>query len=69
MRRKKRKVSRKPLMGPPPEVMDIKTLARYLTMGRSKIYGLIRLKRIPASRSAGSIASPRNSSTSGCASA
>lgn len=50
MRRKKRKVSRKPLMGPPPEVMDIKTLARYLSMGRSKIYGLIRLKRIPASR-------------------
>ncbi|MDE1976078.1 MAG: helix-turn-helix domain-containing protein [Elusimicrobia bacterium] len=30
--------------------MDIKTLARYLGMGRSKIYGLIRQKKIPASR-------------------
>lgn len=48
--KKKRKVARKPLMGPPPEVMDIKTLAQYLGMGRSKIYNLIRQKRIPASR-------------------
>ncbi|MBI4371872.1 MAG: helix-turn-helix domain-containing protein [Elusimicrobia bacterium] len=30
--------------------MDIKTLAQYLGMGRSKIYGLIRQKKIPASR-------------------
>ncbi|HAH06244.1 MAG TPA: DNA-binding protein [Elusimicrobia bacterium] len=30
--------------------MDIKTLAQYLGMGRSKIYNLIRLKKIPASR-------------------
>ncbi|MBI3548682.1 MAG: helix-turn-helix domain-containing protein [Elusimicrobia bacterium] len=30
--------------------MDIKTLAQYLGMGRSKIYNLIRQKRIPASR-------------------
>jgi excisionase family DNA binding protein len=50
MKRKKRKVVRKPLMGPPPEVMDIKTLAQYLGMGRSKIYNLIRQKKIPASR-------------------
>ena len=50
MRRKKRKVTRKPFIGPPPEVMDIKTLALYLGMGRSKIYNLIRLKKIPASR-------------------
>ncbi|MDE2490226.1 MAG: helix-turn-helix domain-containing protein [Elusimicrobia bacterium] len=30
--------------------MDIKTLAQYLGLGRSKIYGLIRQKKIPASR-------------------
>ena len=30
--------------------MDIKTLAAYLGMGRSKIYNLIRQKKIPASR-------------------
>ncbi|MBI5243563.1 MAG: helix-turn-helix domain-containing protein [Elusimicrobia bacterium] len=50
MKRKRRKVVRRPLVGPPPEVMDIKTLAQYLGMGRSKIYNLIRLKKIPASR-------------------
>ncbi|HBL17342.1 MAG TPA: hypothetical protein DD417_11525 [Elusimicrobia bacterium] len=50
MRRKKRKVSRKLFLGSPPEVMDIKTLAQYLSMGRSKIYNLIRQKKIPASR-------------------
>lgn len=48
--RKKRKVSDSPLTGPIPEVMDIRTLARYLGLGRSKIYNLIRLKKIPASR-------------------
>lgn len=47
---KKRKSSKKALSGPVPDVMDIKTLAQYLGMGRSKIYGLIRLKKIPASR-------------------
>ncbi len=47
---KKRKSTKRPLSGPVPDVMDIKTLARYLGLGRSKIYGLIRLKRIPASR-------------------
>ncbi len=41
---------RKPFLGEVPEVMDIRTLAKYLGLGRSKIYGLIRLKRIPASR-------------------
>ncbi|MEI8191047.1 MAG: helix-turn-helix domain-containing protein [candidate division NC10 bacterium] len=50
MKHKRRKVVRKPFIGPPPEVMDIKTLAQYLSMGRSKIYNLIRLKKIPASR-------------------
>ncbi|TBR17313.1 helix-turn-helix domain-containing protein [bacterium] len=30
--------------------MDIKTLALYLGMGRSKIYNLIRQKKVPASR-------------------
>lgn len=49
-RKKKRRVVRKPFTGPPPEVMDIKTLAHYIGMGRSKIYNLIRLKKIPASR-------------------
>lgn len=50
MKRKKRKLVRKRLAGPPPEVMDIQTLAQYLSMGRSKIYNLIRQKKIPASR-------------------
>jgi excisionase family DNA binding protein len=48
--KKKRKAAKKGINGPVPDVMDIKTLALYLSMGRSKIYGLIRLKRIPASR-------------------
>lgn len=47
--KRKRKVVRKPLTEVP-EVMDIKTLAQYLGMGRSKIYGLIRQKKVPASR-------------------
>ncbi len=48
--KKKRKAARRPFSGQVPDVMDIKTLASYLGMGRSKIYGLIRTKRIPASR-------------------
>jgi excisionase family DNA binding protein len=32
------------------EVMDIKDLADYLGIGKSKIYGLIRQRKIPASR-------------------
>lgn len=32
------------------DVMDIKSLASYLSMGKSKIYALIRQKKIPASR-------------------
>ena len=48
--KKKRKASKRPMTGPVPDVMDIKTLAHYLGMGRTKIYGLIRLKKIPASR-------------------
>lgn len=50
MARKKRRSTKKQMIGPPPEVMDIKTLAQYLGMGRSKIYNLIRQKKIPASR-------------------
>ena len=38
------------MTGPIPEVMDIRTLAHYLGMGRSKIYNLIRQKKVPASR-------------------
>jgi len=48
--KKKRKIPKRTLSGPVPDVMDIKTLALYLGLGRSKIYGLIRLKKIPASR-------------------
>jgi excisionase family DNA binding protein len=48
--KKKRKIKKRPMTGLVPDVMDIKTLAHYLGMGRSKIYGLIRLKKIPASR-------------------
>ena len=48
--KQKRKAVKKPFLGEVPEVMDIKTLAQYLGMGRSKIYGLIRQKKIPASR-------------------
>lgn len=32
------------------EVMDIRGVAAYLGMGKSKIYGLIRERKIPASR-------------------
>ena len=48
--KRKKKVVRRAMVGPPPEVMDIKTLAQYLGMGRSKIYNLIRQKKVPASR-------------------
>ncbi|OGR82547.1 MAG: hypothetical protein A3J74_04955 [Elusimicrobia bacterium RIFCSPHIGHO2_02_FULL_57_9] len=48
--KRKRKSARKPFTGETPEVMDIKALAQYLGMGRSKIYGLIRQKKVPASR-------------------
>ena len=49
-RKKKRKSRKTPLQGPPPEVMDIRTLSQYLSIGRSKVYNLIRQKKIPASR-------------------
>ena len=48
--KRKRKAAKRTFTGEVPEVMDIKALAQYLGMGRSKIYGLIRLKKIPASR-------------------
>jgi len=47
--KKKRKSPRKAYTTVP-EVMDIKALAQYLGMGRSKIYGLIRQRKVPASR-------------------
>lgn len=37
-------------MGNAKEVMDIKDLADYLSIGKSKIYALIRARQIPASR-------------------
>jgi len=33
-----------------PEIMDVRQLAQYLKIGKSKIYNLIRHKKIPASR-------------------
>ncbi len=48
--KRKRKAAKKTFSGDVPEVMDIKALAQYLGMGRSKIYGLIRQKKVPASR-------------------
>lgn len=48
--KRKRKAAKRAFTGEVPEVMDIKALAQYLGMGRSKIYGLIRQKKIPASR-------------------
>ena len=50
MKRKRKSVKKTYIAGPVPEVMDIKALAQYLGMGRSKIYGLIRQKKVPASR-------------------
>lgn len=46
---KKKKKSTKSAQ-PVGEVMDIKALASYLGMGKSKIYALIRQRKIPASR-------------------
>lgn len=48
--KRKRKAPKRAFTGEVPEVMDIKALAQYLGMGRSKIYGLIRQKKVPASR-------------------
>lgn len=51
MKRKRgRQKAPKAYSGAVPEVMDIKALAQYLGMGRSKIYGLIRQRKVPASR-------------------
>ncbi|GHT35714.1 hypothetical protein AGMMS49592_6030 [Endomicrobiia bacterium] len=32
------------------QIMDVKDLSKYLGIGKSKIYSLIRMKEIPASR-------------------
>ena len=48
--KRKKKAPRKAYGAVVPEVMDIKALAQYLGLGRSKIYGLIRQKKVPASR-------------------
>ena len=50
MAKDKRTKSSAPTDPPVREVMDIKALAEYLGMGKSKIYALIRNKKIPASR-------------------
>ena len=46
----KRQAVQPPAHAPAREVMDIKSLAAYLGIGKSKIYALIRQKKIPASR-------------------
>ena len=48
--KRRKKAARRAFSGEVPEVMDIKALAQYLGMGRSKIYSLIRQKKVPASR-------------------
>ncbi|MBI5623402.1 MAG: helix-turn-helix domain-containing protein [Elusimicrobia bacterium] len=48
--KKRRKTVQRVYDGTPPEVMDIKALAQYLGLGRSKIYALIRERKVPASR-------------------
>ncbi|GHT51084.1 hypothetical protein AGMMS50233_01760 [Endomicrobiia bacterium] len=35
---------------PDKQIMDVKDLSKYLGIGKSKIYSLIRMKEIPASR-------------------
>lgn len=52
MELRRRSKKRKAISGSRPvrEVMDIKGLADYLGMGKSKIYALIRERKIPASR-------------------
>ncbi|MCA6072377.1 MAG: helix-turn-helix domain-containing protein [Endomicrobium sp.] len=35
---------------PSKQIMDIKELSEYLGIGKSKIYSLIRMKKIPASK-------------------
>ncbi|MBI4055269.1 MAG: helix-turn-helix domain-containing protein [Elusimicrobia bacterium] len=47
---RKKKSKKRGVFQSPPEVMDIKALAAYLGMGRTKIYNLIRQRKIPASR-------------------
>lgn len=48
--KRRRRIHPKVYEGTPPEVMDIKALAQYLGLGRSKIYALIRERKVPASR-------------------
>ncbi|GHT60503.1 hypothetical protein AGMMS50222_06240 [Endomicrobiia bacterium] len=35
---------------PDKQIMDVKDLSKYLGIGKSKIYSLIRMKEIPASK-------------------
>ena len=52
MAKRKKSGRQPPSSSPAPvrDVMDIKALAHYLGLGKSKIYALIRQKKIPASR-------------------
>lgn len=47
---KKKKVEENTNQTPHKEVMDVKELSKYLGIGKSKIYQLIREKKIPASK-------------------
>ncbi|MBI4669113.1 MAG: helix-turn-helix domain-containing protein [Elusimicrobia bacterium] len=49
-KKKRKKTERIAYPSGAPEVMDIKELSSYLGIGKSKIYALIRAKKIPASR-------------------
>ena len=47
---KDRKKAKPSAPAPVRDIMDIRALASYLGLGKSKIYALIRQKKIPASR-------------------
>ena len=47
---KDRKKTKPQASSPVRDIMDIRALASYLGLGKSKIYALIRQKKIPASR-------------------
>ncbi|MBI4064172.1 MAG: helix-turn-helix domain-containing protein [Elusimicrobia bacterium] len=48
--KRRKKITRLVTSSGIPEIMDIKELSSYLGIGKSKIYDMIRRKKIPASR-------------------
>lgn len=49
-KKRKKNISRMVSPSGVPDVMDIREISSYLGIGKSKIYALIRTKKIPASR-------------------